>query len=190
MEEPTSRDSRAIFEEALDVDAEQRESFVRGACGDDPEKFREVMSLLQAYGRSDDFLNPSSVKEVLAGIVNDDSDPLIGRTIGRYRILDLIDRGGMGAVYRAEQERPRRKVALKLIDRVFASPEVLRRFKIEAEVLGRLQHPSIAQILESGSADTDAGSRPFFTMELVEGPPLNEYARAKRLSVLVLGADN
>jgi len=177
------RGSREIFEEALDLASEQRETFVRDACGDDPGLLREVTSLLQAYGRADEFLDPSSVGEALDEIVSSEPEPLVGRTVGRYRILNLIDRGGMGAVYRAEQERPRRKVALKLIDRVFASPEILRRFKIEAEVLGRLQHPSIAQILEAGSTDTDAGSRPFFAMELVEGPPLNEYVEKNRLSI-------
>jgi len=177
------RSIREIFEEALDVPPDRRESFVRDASGGDPETLREVNSLLQAHGRAGEFLDPSSVSEALGEIASDEEDPLVGRTIGRYRILNLIDRGGMGAVYRAEQDRPRRKVAIKLIDRIFASPEILRRFEIEAEVLGRLQHPSIAQILEAGSTGTDAGSRPFFAMELVEGPPLNEYAERNRLSV-------
>ena len=183
MSRDAPRGGREIFEQALDLSLEEREAFVQDACGDDPDLFREVMSLLGAYGRADEFLDPSSVGEALDQIVSGQPEPLVGRTIGRYRILDLIDRGGMGAVYRAEQERPRRKVALKLIDRVFASPEILRRFKIESEVLGRLQHPSIAQILEAGSTDTDVGSRPFFAMELVEGPPLNEYVERNRLSV-------
>lgn len=183
MSQDAPRGGREIFEHALDLSPEEREAFVQDACGDDPDLFREVTSLLGAYGRADEFLDPSSVGEALDQIVSGQPEPLVGRTIGRYRILDLIDRGGMGAVYRAEQERPRRKVALKLIDRVFASPEILRRFKIESEVLGRLQHPSIAQILEAGSTDTDVGSRPFFAMELVEGPPLNEYVERNRLSV-------
>ena len=78
-------------------------------------------------------------------------------TIGRYRIVRLLGEGGMGAVYEAEQEQPRRTVALKVIQPGLASPELLRRFAQEAQALGRLQHPGIAQIYEAGTADTGFG---------------------------------
>src|SRR5262245_26253571 len=65
--------------------------------------------------------------------------------IGNYRILSVIGEGGMGVVYRAEQQNPRRLVALKLIRPGLASRELLARFALEAQVLGRLQHPGIAQ---------------------------------------------
>src|SRR5262245_47281231 len=68
--------------------------------------------------------------------------------IGRYRITRLIGEGGMGAVYEAEQEQPRRTVALKVIKPGMASPELLRRFAQESQALGRLQHPGIAQIYD------------------------------------------
>src|SRR6185295_7533003 len=74
--------------------------------------------------------------------------------IGRYRILRLIGEGGMGAVYEAEQDHPRRTVALKIIKSGMASPELLRRFEQESQALGRLQHPGIAQIYEAGTVDT------------------------------------
>ena len=64
--------------------------------------------------------------------------------IGRYRILRLIGEGGMGAVYEAEQDHPRRTVALKVIKAGLATPEILRRFAQEAQALGRLQHLGIA----------------------------------------------
>ena len=67
-------------------------------------------------------------------------------TFGRYRILRLIGEGGMGAVYEAEQDQPRRTVALKVIKPGLASPELLRRFAQESQALGRLQHPGIATI--------------------------------------------
>jgi serine/threonine protein kinase len=66
-------------------------------------------------------------------------------TIGRYRITRLIGEGGMGAVYEAEQDKPRRTVALKVIKPGMASPEMLRRFAQECQALGRLQHPGIAR---------------------------------------------
>src|SRR5580704_19448732 len=78
-------------------------------------------------------------------------------TIGRYRIIGLLGEGGMGAVYEAEQEQPRRVVALKIIKPGFCTPEGLRRFEHENQALGRLQHQGIAQIYEAGTADNGFG---------------------------------
>jgi tetratricopeptide (TPR) repeat protein len=103
--------------------------------------------------------------------------------IGRYRILRLIGEGGMGAVYEAEQDHPRRIIALKIIKPGIASPELLRRFEQESHALGRLQHPGIAQIYEAGTADTGFGPQPYFAMELIRGKTLKDYAEAHHLSV-------
>jgi eukaryotic-like serine/threonine-protein kinase len=102
-------------------------------------------------------------------------------SIGRYRIIRLLGEGGMGAVYEAEQDQPRRRVALKVIRAAWASPELLRRFAQESQALGRLHHPGIAQIYEAGSADTGFGLQPFFAMELIQGKPLVEYADGNHL---------
>jgi len=87
----------------------------------------------------------------------------------------------MGTVYRAEQKNPHRIVALKVIKPGVSSDEHLRRFEREAEVLGRLQHPGIAQIYEAGTADSGLGPQPYFAMEFIQGRPLLEYADALRL---------
>lgn len=92
---------------------------------------------------------------------------------GRYRILRVLGEGGMGVVYEAEQDRPRRRVALKLIRSSRPTEELRRRFENEAEMLGRLQHPGIAQIYDLG---VDELGQPFFAMERVDGPPLLDYA--------------
>jgi WD40 repeat protein/serine/threonine protein kinase len=102
--------------------------------------------------------------------------------IGRYQILRLIGEGGMGAVYEAEQEHPRRKVALKIIKHGMASPELLRRFEQESQALGRLQHPGIAQIYEAGTVDTGFGPQPYFAMEFIRGVPPRDYAEAHHLN--------
>ena len=88
----------------------------------------------------------------------------------------------MGAVYEAEQERPRRTVALKVIKPGFASAALLRRFEVESHALGRLQHPGIAQIYEAATADSGSGPQPYFAMELIRGKPLHKYAASHRLS--------
>ncbi len=85
----------------------------------------------------------------------------------------------MGVVYEAEQDSPRRTVALKVIRPGFATPSVLRRFQHEAQVLARLQHPGIAQVFEAGRADDDAGGAPFFAMELIRGLPLARFIQER-----------
>ncbi|MEM8713517.1 MAG: WD40 repeat domain-containing serine/threonine protein kinase, partial [Planctomycetota bacterium] len=90
----------------------------------------------------------------------------------------------MGVVYRAVQESPRRTVAIKVLREGHASPERLRRFRQEAELLGRLQHPGIAQIFEAGTEDLGSGEQPYFAMELVDGESLTAYARASDLTVV------
>ena len=71
-------------------------------------------------------------------------------SFGRYRILRICGEGGMGMVYEAEQDNPRRTVALKVIRPGLVSPELAKRFNHEAQILGRLQHPGIAQVYEAG----------------------------------------
>jgi eukaryotic-like serine/threonine-protein kinase len=106
----------------------------------------------------------------------------IPASIGRYRILHLLGEGGMGAVYEAEQDQPRRLVALKVIRAAWASPELIRRFEQESQALARLHHPGIAQIYEAGAAETPFGVQPYFAMELIHGKPLVEYAQEHKLS--------
>ena len=90
-----------------------------------------------------------------------------------YRILGLLGRGGMGVVWEAEQERPRRRVALKVMRRDHQVDEVhARMFHREAETLARLEHPNIAAIYESGHTDD---GHDYFAMELVAGQTLDQW---------------
>jgi tetratricopeptide (TPR) repeat protein len=103
--------------------------------------------------------------------------------IGRYRIIRLLGEGGMGTVYEAEQDQPRRIVALKAIKISLAGPDLLRRFEQESEALARLHHPGIAQVYEAGTADSGSGVQPFFAMEFIAGgEPLTLYAEAHHLN--------
>ncbi len=96
-------------------------------------------------------------------------------TIGGYRLLELLGRGGFGSVHKAQQETPiRRTVALKLLNPGMGSREILARFAGEREALNRMDHPGIARLLDAGIAPD---GRPFFVMELVEGPTLAHYCR-------------
>lgn len=102
-------------------------------------------------------------------------------TIGSYRILQKIAEGGMGTVYRAEQLSPRRIVALKMIKPGHATAIQVRRFELEGQALGCLRHAGIAQIYESGTANTSFGQQPFLAMEFVDGVSLLEFARRRGL---------
>jgi non-specific serine/threonine protein kinase/serine/threonine-protein kinase len=102
--------------------------------------------------------------------------------LGHYHIRRLIGSGGMGAVYEALQDHPRRIVALKVMRRGLASRSALRRFEYEAQMLGRLRHPGIAQVYEAGTHDDGTGPTPFFAMEYVPAArSLTEYAAEKKL---------
>jgi serine/threonine protein kinase/Tfp pilus assembly protein PilF len=120
-------------------------------------------------------------------------------TIGPFRIVRELGRGGMGIVYLAEQDRPRRRVAIKVLRPGVATPTMFRRFEHEADLLGRLTHPGIAQIHGAGVTEIVEGglaeSRPYLVMEYVEGERLDEWvARSspgtrRRLQLLAKLAD-
>ena len=129
----------------------------------------------------------SDIKDILCSTMADaatvsDNQLQCGDRIGSYTLGKVLGQGGMGVVYIAEQENPRRKVALKLIRSGTVSTELVRRFKYEAEILGRLQHPGIAQIYEAGTIRGPRGSQPYFAMELIQGVPLNHYLAENSLS--------
>ncbi len=108
--------------------------------------------------------------------------PALPERIGSFRIISVLDEGGMGVVYLAEQAAPKRKVALKVIRPGYATAAMMRRFELEAQVLGRLQHPGIAHVYDAGVALTPLGRQPYFAMELIEGRSLIEFMHSQSLS--------
>jgi tetratricopeptide (TPR) repeat protein len=104
--------------------------------------------------------------------------------IGDYHVKRRIATGGMGVIYEALQEKPRRVVALKVMQGGVASPQALRRFELESQTLARLRHPGIAQIFEAGTHDDGSGPVPFFAMEYIpNAKTLTEYAAQKGLGM-------
>ncbi|MBL4688316.1 MAG: hypothetical protein JKY37_27260, partial [Nannocystaceae bacterium] len=113
-----------------------------------------------------------------------DANPFQGRRIGQYTLGARLGIGGMSIVYAAKQDKPSRSVAIKLLRVGLSGPMAQRRFDREAEILGRLRHPAIAQIYEAGRYESELGSIPFFAMELLHGAlPLTQYAIEHQLTV-------
>jgi len=144
---------QALFEEALKLAPKQRDEFLTQACADDAELRQEVTTLLEHYTNlPTNFMQPPKPPESpipCSGVAAPDS--LIGQQIGRYTVRSVIATGGMGTVYEAVQEQPRRVVALKVVNRSLLSASSMRCFQFEAQVLGRLRHANIAQIYEAGT---------------------------------------
>jgi tetratricopeptide (TPR) repeat protein len=143
-----------------------------------------VESLLAQAQSTDGFLDAPALdvaaRELAAS--QEPGTPSHPPGIGPYRIIRLLGEGGMGAVYEAEQEEPRRVVALKVIKLGLATPDRLRRFRQESRALARLQHQGIAQIYEFNTADTGFGQQPYLAMEFIRGLPLKQYAEVRQLN--------
>jgi serine/threonine protein kinase len=110
------------------------------------------------------------------------ADPLIGTKIGSSTIKRIIGSGGMGTVYEAVQENPRRRIALKMMKRGITSRSATRRFEFESQTLARLKHQGVAQIYEAGTHDDGSGGVPYFVMEYVaSAKTITQYADDKKL---------
>jgi tetratricopeptide (TPR) repeat protein/tRNA A-37 threonylcarbamoyl transferase component Bud32 len=171
-----------------ECEPQQREARLLELCRGDEDLRREVEKMLaQANGSAGILDAPVCEKPGLeltqtAAAGGGPSVRWLPETIGSYRVLRLVGEGGMGAVYEAQQDHPRRTVALKVIRPGLTSSVLLRRFSLESQALGRLQHPGIAQIYEAGTADTGFGPQPYFAMEFIRGEALREYADRRQLT--------
>ncbi len=161
--------ARDVYLAALDLEESQRHSFVEQECGDDATILNEVRSLI-AVRQRDESPKDAEPPRTPIGIAIDNGAPsmsLIGRTFDGFTLTRVLGSGGMGVVYEAEQEHPRRTVAIKILRPTIIDGDAIRRFTLEADVLAHLHHPNIANIHQAGVIG-DAGSEvPYFAMEYV-----------------------
>ncbi|MBL9030412.1 MAG: tetratricopeptide repeat protein [Phycisphaerae bacterium] len=176
---------KPILARALDLETAARPAYLETACAGDADLRARVEGLLSADLRAEAEGMTADVAVAAAGLSGIPAVPQEGRRIGRYHVKRLIGSGGMGAVYEAVQEQPRRTVALKVMRHGLASRSALRRFEYEAQLLARLRHVGIAQVYEAGTHNDEHGGGvlPFFAMEYIPGAKsLTEFAQDRRLS--------
>jgi len=177
---------RALVELVHDLPPEERRRVLARECGSDPELRREVEELLGTVEAEPDFLARA---EHLPGAaeLGRPAAPELARDvdIGGFRLVARIATGGMGSVWEAEQDSPRRKVALKALRFADLSPEATRRFRRESEILARLRHPNIAQVFAAGVHPLPGGeSLPWYALEFVESAEtLTAFVRGRSLEL-------
>lgn len=172
-----------VLDSVLDLPPGERAAFLDQRCADDPDLRSDVDRYLSACEEADTGLQLPSFEAITGESELRSRDHLVpGDRVGAYRILELLGRGGMGAVYLAERADGtfQRRVAVKVVKRGMDSDEILARFRHEREILARLQHPNIARLLDGG---VTRGGLPYFVMELVEGEPIDRWCDARALDV-------
>ncbi len=167
-----------LFFKTVEMEPDLRKSFLEEKCADDPSLGGEVEKLLANDRREqEDSIFPEPAK---VPWIPEPPDPMIGRRIGPYEIIRIIDDGGMGVVYLAIQREPfTRRVAIKFIKPGLDSQSNLQRFCNERQILAALQHPNIATVLDGGTTED---GRPYFVMEYIEGKRIDTYCNEKRLN--------
>jgi tetratricopeptide (TPR) repeat protein len=183
-----------LFQQACDLPPEARAALLDRECAGDPELRRDVEALVKHDAdptrqiRVDEvaaapLLLAGQLADSQAGFMPAPRNRSMPERIGRYRVVRRIGQGGMGTVYEAEQESPRRTVAIKVLRAGASTAGMQRRFEHEAYILGRLQHPGIAQVIEAGREEGPNGPQFFLAMELIQGQDLIRYADSHRLDV-------
>ncbi len=168
-----------LFHQAIAQPPERRAEFLNGACPDDPTVRHEVEELLRHHDADTTYTRAPAPSDPVSSREPPDLSP--GQRVGPYKVLQLIGSGRFGDVYMAEQEeRVRRRVALKIIKLGMDTHRVIARFEAERHALALMDHPNVARVLDAGA--TDSG-RPYFVMELVKGVRITQYCDENRLAI-------
>jgi len=178
VDAPRYARAKELFDQALRLSAEARGEFVLRECGDDADLAREVTELLRHHDSAPEFLDGNAGDALV-----EPERPAPTLRVAGYRIERELGRGGMGVVYLAMQDQPRRAVALKFLRLDSLSPAEVARFQREPEILGRLRHAGIAHVYGAGLAESEQGRIPWIAMEYVHGEPLRKYVESRALEL-------
>jgi eukaryotic-like serine/threonine-protein kinase len=184
-----ARDTRAdaVLRDALALDAPERSRYVEAACAGDADLRAEVEELLRLAFEPAPALEPGVLAD--GPLVRDALEAAAAastltpdETVGAWRVVREIGRGGMATVYLVERAESgfEQRGALKLVRASAASEEIAWRLQQERRILATLTHPDIARLLDGGQT---ADGRPYLVMELVDGRPIDRYCDELRLTV-------
>ena len=169
-----------LCHQAMERPAEERAAFLEAACAGDEALRREVESLLPAYDQPGSFLGTPPADIAAEMLRSEETQSAPRRTLAHYQVRSLLDRGGMGEVYLAEDLRLGRPVAIKLLARHLIRDETAKaRFLREARAASKLDHPSIATVHDIGEQDGEL----FMVMALYEGETLKKRLERGALPV-------
>ena len=176
---------RQIFDGALERQPKDRAAYLRVVCARDETLRREVETLLASHEDSSEFLQRpvADLTHTLMYSGDETGEYPAGFRAGPYQLEKRIGRGGMGSVWlasRTDRSADTAKVAIKLVKRGMDTQEILRRFRMERQVLSGLNHPNIARLIDGGST-TDG--LPFLAMEYVEGKPIDQYCESRASTI-------
>lgn len=175
----TVRYARALnlFEELIDLDPPNRDTRLRTLRANEPDLAEVVTRLLTADAEPDTRLDQTA-----SAVDEDHAAHLVGTRLGAWHIIDVIGRGGMGVVFRADRADGQfeQTCALKLIGIGLGHAGARQRFLRERQILARFKHDNIATLIDGGVTDRH---EPWFAMELVEGTPITHWCDEHELGL-------
>lgn len=169
-----------LYLRVLDSPPERRTAVLEESCSGDPELLHELESLLEAREEAGSFLSPDHLCSHIGKLGSELAKPSLGSALGPYRIIAEIGSGAMGDVYKAQDSRLDRQLALKVLPLAFTNDaERIARFRLEAKAASALNHPNIVTIYEIAQVDETW----FIAEELIEGITLRERLSSGKVVV-------
>ena len=162
----------SLFHSVLEREPAERVAFLDEACAGNAPLRQQVEVLLRAHEEAASFIERPAFEVEAQAVADDQDESAVGQTIGHYKIISILGVGGMGEVYKAQDARLGRMIALKLLPANFTQDaDRVRRFQQEARAASALNHPNIIVIHEVGQID----GRDFIASEFIDGETLRQH---------------
>ncbi|WP_445665691.1 tetratricopeptide repeat protein [Fodinibius sp. AD559] len=188
MDRENWKNIEEIIDTALTMDQSQRKTYIEENCKGSSELKRQAIKMLEniEQAKASNYLEDDKQYLEFEAYFPNSNKPagrsLIGNEIDVYKITGLIGHGGMGSVYTAKRsdELYEKQVAIKILHRGMDTPSNIARFRREQQILAKLNHPNIAQLLDGGVTEDGL---PYLVMEYVDGIPLHDYCDTHQLNL-------